>query len=596
MPLQAAALAGEQQEAEFVLELLELLGQAGLGRVHALGGEGDVEAGIGDGDEIAELGQGHVGANRIGGDAGITRAVRDFAADLTTHDRHIYRLIRIKGWNKPNPRLEAMSSVYAVPAYRQERGVISAASARPLALHRTARPCCDRLHGQSTVSRCSPTCMAAPCWWSAAAAWPGARWRRCWRPARAVRVGAPDLDRGAGAVGRRRPHRAPGGTIRAGTGSTSAWLVIAATDDDAVNRAVAAAARGAADLGQRRRRRRASSSVQLPARVERGPLQIAISSGGGAPMLARHLREQLEASARRFPGSAGRPALARARTHPHPPARPHRGTPPILRPRAGRPGTGPAAPWRHLAAATRVQRRVGRGRRTRRAARVALVGAGPGDPGLLTLRALRVLNEADVILHDRLVSNEVLHWPAAMPNASKSASRRRQPPRHAGADPRADARTRPRRQACGAAEGRRSVRVRSRRRGTGSAARARHRVRSRTRHHRRARLRRLCRHPAHPSRPRAVGATWSPRTARTRLDTLDWASLAQERQTLAVYMGVAGLDAHARAPDRARPRGRPRRSRWSRTARVPSSASSPGRWPNSPSAPRSHAVQSHRRC
>lgn len=42
--------------------------------------------------------------------------------------------------------------------------------------------------------------------------------------------------------------------------------------------------------------------------------------------------------------------------------------------------------------------------------RVTLIGAGPGDPGLLTLAGLRALRRADVVIHDRLVSAQILQW------------------------------------------------------------------------------------------------------------------------------------------------------------------------------------------
>ena len=184
-----------------------------------------------------------------------------------------------------------------------------------------------------------------------------------------------------------------------------AWLVVAATDDRAVNLAVSDAALARriwanvvddAEL----------SSVQFPARVERGAVQVAISSGGGAPMLARHLRRQLETQLDESLGPLAELfAQARARIRRRLPdtAARRRFFEQVL--------AGPIPALLRQGQAVRARQAFARALSTATPpprGRVTLVGAGPGDPGLLTLRALRVLNEADVILYDRLVSPQVL--------------------------------------------------------------------------------------------------------------------------------------------------------------------------------------------
>ena len=69
--VEALALAHEQLEAQLVLKLAQLLAQAGLGGVDALGGQRDVEAGVGDGNQVAQLGQGHGGGLVDSRDRGI---------------------------------------------------------------------------------------------------------------------------------------------------------------------------------------------------------------------------------------------------------------------------------------------------------------------------------------------------------------------------------------------------------------------------------------------------------------------------------------------------------------------------------------------
>jgi uroporphyrin-III C-methyltransferase/precorrin-2 dehydrogenase/sirohydrochlorin ferrochelatase len=153
------------------------------------------------------------------------------------------------------------------------------------------------------------------------------------------------------------------------------------------------------------------SSVHMPARIERGAVQVAISSGGGAPMLARWLRERLEAQLDESLGPLA-DLLARQRDRirarwPDPKTRLRwfdrllGGSLPALLRRGDH-----AAAIDAFDAALRDDTAAGDAGID--SGSVALVGAGPGDPGLLTLRALRVLNQADVILHDHLVSDDVL--------------------------------------------------------------------------------------------------------------------------------------------------------------------------------------------
>jgi len=182
-------------------------------------------------------------------------------------------------------------------------------------------------------------------------------------------------------------------------------LVIAATDDQGVNRAVAAAAR-ARRLPVNVVDQPALCSFILPSIIERAPITVAVSSGGASPVLARLLRARLETL---IPAGYGRlAALARefrervkARLAPRERRRFWERV--LQGPIAELVFSGRDAEAREALAASLDDPRLTLG-----GGEVALVGAGPGDPDLLTFRALRLMQQADVVVYDRLVSAPIL--------------------------------------------------------------------------------------------------------------------------------------------------------------------------------------------
>lgn len=183
------------------------------------------------------------------------------------------------------------------------------------------------------------------------------------------------------------------------------WLVVAATDRREVNALVYQSANQArifANVVDDPKR----SSFIMPSIIDRSPLMVAISSGGKAPVLARLLREKLEAmlpqhlgAVAAFAGSLRDRVKARFATMGE-------------RRRF----------WERLLGADRLGQALARGDHasahqladnlfadeSQTGGEVVLVGAGPGDPGLLTLHALRQMQQADVVVYDRLVSDEVM--------------------------------------------------------------------------------------------------------------------------------------------------------------------------------------------
>ncbi|MAB98900.1 MAG: uroporphyrinogen-III C-methyltransferase [Pseudomonadaceae bacterium] len=182
-------------------------------------------------------------------------------------------------------------------------------------------------------------------------------------------------------------------------------LVIAATDDEPLNQQISeqAQARGVpvnvVDAPK-------LCSVIFPAIVDRSPLIVAVSSGGDAPVLARLMRAKIETW---IPATYGHLAGL---------AKQFRAQVKSLFPNVQQRRVFWEDVFQGQIAESVFAGKLDEGKRLltekiagaapRMLGEVYLVGAGPGDPDLLTFRALRLMQQADVVLYDRLVAPAII--------------------------------------------------------------------------------------------------------------------------------------------------------------------------------------------
>ena len=185
-------------------------------------------------------------------------------------------------------------------------------------------------------------------------------------------------------------------------------LIVGAEGEDEADRALSLAARAAGKLVNIVDRPELSDFT-MPAIVDRGEIVVAISTDGASPVLAQRVRAAIESV---LPPGLGRLARFARRFRAAVQSRIAENG---ARRRfwnqvfAGPIGAAVLAGDERRAARDLI-RAVNRGEPRAESGQVSLVGAGPGDPELLTLRAARALREADVIVYDKLVDAGVLDY------------------------------------------------------------------------------------------------------------------------------------------------------------------------------------------
>jgi uroporphyrin-III C-methyltransferase/precorrin-2 dehydrogenase/sirohydrochlorin ferrochelatase len=184
------------------------------------------------------------------------------------------------------------------------------------------------------------------------------------------------------------------------------YLIIAATNQRATNSRVAQLAK-ANKIPVNVVDNQKECTFIVPSVVDRSPVSIAVSTGGASPVLARQLRMKLEAM---VPSSCGKLAeiteAYREKVKQHFPEAKQRKK---FWEKALR---GPFAELVYMgnekAARQRMEDMLAHDSEQPEVGEVYLVGAGPGDPDLLTFRAARLMLQADVMVYDRLVARSIL--------------------------------------------------------------------------------------------------------------------------------------------------------------------------------------------